>query len=141
MAPTLGSEIKMLSNLIEKNLNQSLPINHLTGTQTAVLMKVADSPMPMTQKQLETSLKLSHPTTRGIVKRLESQGYLLSVQSAADRRQMELHLTAAGQKLLDEHLDDLQKQLQKVEQQLTQAIAPADLAIFKTVLHQMINNF
>ncbi len=141
MAPTLGSEIKMLSNLIEKNLNQSLPINHLTGTQTAVLMKVADSPMPMTQKQLETSLKLSHPTTRGIVKRLESQGYLLSVQSAADRRQMELHLTAAGQKLLNEHLDDLQKQLQKVEQQLTQAIAPADLAIFKTVLHQMINNF
>lgn len=141
MTPTLGSEIKMLSNLIEKNLNQSLPINHLTGTQTAVLMKVADSPMPMTQKQLETILKLSHPTTRGIVKRLESQGYLLSVQSAADRRQMELHLTAAGQKLLDEHFDDLQNQLQKVEQQLTQHIAPADLTIFKTVLHQMIDNF
>lgn len=101
---SLGQQLKILNILFEKEMNNGLKQLgiSLTGTQTAVLMQVASrDPQQLTQKEVETTLRLSHPTTRGIVKRLVATGSITTIPDATDRRQIILQLTTAGATFLE----------------------------------------
>lgn len=95
---SLAQQLKMLNIMIEKEMNhdlRALGIN-LTGTQVAVLMQLHQNPkQTITQKQIEVALKLSHPTTRGIVKRLVATGLITTTPAPQDQRQVALLLTPA----------------------------------------------
>lgn len=43
----------------------------MTFTQTMIMMQLFEAQRPLIQKQVEERLRISHATTRGIIKRLE----------------------------------------------------------------------
>lgn len=138
---SLGQQLKVLTILVEKSLNNGLKqlgLN-LTGTQVGVLSLVQQR-APITQKQIELTLKLSHPTTRGIVKRLVATGLVQTSPQVADQRQIVLTLTTTGQKLMATHAEQLQAQVAQVETQLLTNLTTADQAVLRRLLTQMIQN-
>ena len=139
----LGRRIKMLSILADKKLNNnldSLGIG-LTSNQVAVMMVLHEKQHDeVTQKQIETFLRLSHPTTRGIIKRLDSGGLITTSVSSGDRRQVVLSLTKLGQDFLDKNINRIQDQLGAIEKQLTNGISSSEQELFQEILVKMIKN-
>jgi DNA-binding MarR family transcriptional regulator len=139
----LGRRIKMLSVLADKRLNNnldSLGIG-LTSNQVAVMMALHEKQHDeVTQKQIETFLRLSHPTTRGIIKRLDSNGLITTAVSPGDRRQVVLSLTKLGQDFLEKNINRIEDQLDGVEKQLTTGISSSEQELFQTILVKMIKN-
>ncbi|WP_267201889.1 MarR family winged helix-turn-helix transcriptional regulator [Limosilactobacillus kribbianus] len=139
----LGRQIKLLNISIEKQLNAkltSLGIT-LTGNQVLVLMYVFDhQDQLVTQKEIEIKFEISHPTIRGIVRRLVAADLLATTTSSQDKRQVLLSLTPRGQQFLEENLTDLQKPVQQLNATLTAQISQPDLAVFERVLKQMQAN-
>ncbi|MBZ3776891.1 MarR family transcriptional regulator [Lentilactobacillus otakiensis] len=139
----LGRYIKMLSILTDKNLNNHLNASGigLTSNQVAVIMTLYEKQNEeVTQKQIESLLRLSHPTTRGIIKRLASSRFIKTTFSSGDRRQVVLSLTKLGKDLFEKNMDRIQAQLDAVESQLTSGINAQELALFQKTLFKMIQN-
>lgn len=141
--PKLSQELKILEILIEKELGAHLKAQgiSLTGTQLAVLEMVgARDGAPLLQKEIERQLRLSHPTTRGIVKRLIANDLLVATAPATDRRQVALYLTEAGHQLLVQHQAGLDAATNEVEARLLQGLTPEEVATLQKALPAMINN-
>lgn len=140
----IGPKIKVLNTLVEKELNNTLaPLSPtLTGTQVAVLMTLAERPVgTVTQKQMETLLHLSHPTTRGVIKRLAGMNLLYTTKSAVDQRQVVLQLTATGRQFVATNQGRINQATQKVERQLTSRLSPAEQEQFRQLLQKMTASF
>ncbi|WP_137626430.1 MarR family winged helix-turn-helix transcriptional regulator [Lactiplantibacillus pingfangensis] len=138
---SLGQQLKVLNILVEKAMNNGLKQLglSLTGTQVAVLSLVQQR-APITQKQVEVALKLSHPTTRGIVKRLVATGLVQTTSQAADQRQIVLRLTATGQDLMKTNFEQLKAQVAGVESQMVNGLSTAEQATLQQLLMRMIQN-
>lgn len=138
---SLGQQLKVLNILVEKAMNNGLKQLglSLTGTQVAVLSLVQQR-APITQKQVEVALKLSHPTTRGIVKRLVATGLIQTTSQAADQRQIVLRLTATGQDLMKTNFEQLKAQVVGVESQMVNGLSTAEQATLQQLLMRMIQN-
>lgn len=138
---SLGQQLKVLNILVEKAMNNGLKQLglSLTGTQVAVLSLVQQR-APITQKQVEVALKLSHPTTRGIVKRLVATGLVQTTAQAADQRQIVLRLTATGQDLMKTNFEQLKAQVAGVESQMVNGLSTAEQATLQQLLMRMIQN-
>lgn len=138
---SLGQQLKVLNILVEKAMNNGLKQLglSLTGTQVAVLSLVQQR-APITQKQVEVALKLSHPTTRGIVKRLVATGLVQTTSQAADQRQIVLRLTATGQDLMKTNFEQLKAQVAGVESQMVNGLSTTEQATLQQLLMRMIQN-
>lgn len=138
---SLGQQLKVLNILVEKAMNNGLKQLglSLTGTQVAVLSLVQQR-APITQKQVEVALKLSHPTTRGIVKRLVATGLIQTTSQAADQRQIVLRLTATGQDLMKTNFEQLKAQVAAVESQMVNGLSTTEQATLQQLLMRMIQN-
>lgn len=104
----LGQQLKVLNILFEKDMNNGLKQLGitLTGTQTAVLMQLADRhPQQLTQKEVETTLRLSHPTTRGIVKRLAATGLIDLPTKQGHNKQRQHFANVRRQQILQRFLN------------------------------------
>ena len=82
-------------------LHQVLAKRHgLTTPQIAVMREVSDATkLPVSQIAARTCL--SHATVSGILDRLERGGYIERVRDHADRRCVNVQLTAAGRREMD----------------------------------------
>lgn len=137
----LGQQLKVLNILFEKDMNNGLKQLGitLTGTQTAVLMQLADRhPQQLTQKEVETTLRLSHPTTRGIVKRLAATGLISTTPAADDRRQIVLLLTDKGAAFLNENTARIQSQVTHSEAKLTSQLSTEEKQTLSQLFNKMI---
>lgn len=138
---SLAQQLKMLNIAIEKEMNgglKALDIS-LTGTQVAVLAQVyANTGAALTQKQIETSLRLSHPTTRGIVKRLVATGLLQTTPGQTDQRQVTLSLTSQGRTFMTEHFQQIQQQVTRTERKLVQNLSAADQQALQRMVTTML---
>ena len=138
---TLAQQLKMLNLAVEKEMNNGLKALDisLTGTQVAVLMQLyLNTDQPLTQKQVEIALKLSHPTTRGIIKRLVAPGLLQTTPAADDQRQIELRLTPAGTWFMKNHADQIQAQVTQTEDKLVSNMSAADQATLQRLLTTLL---
>ena len=98
----IGPQIKTLSILIEKKMNAQLVANgiNLTGNQISILAFLYDHQKTVTQKEIELKFKISHPTVRGIIRRLVALNVVETTTSDQDRRQILLMLSTQGQKFI-----------------------------------------
>ena len=82
----IGPQIKTLSILIEKKMNAQLVANgiNLTGTQISILAFLYDHQKTVTQKEIELKFKISHPTVRGIIRRLVALNLVETTTSDQD---------------------------------------------------------
>jgi len=96
----IGFMLKVLNGVLERRFNQELQKDGLTVSQMHVLGYLhRNEKKTVTQKDIEDYLEVSHPTTVGILKRLEAKGFV-STSMQKDRRFMKIVcLTEKGEKL------------------------------------------
>lgn len=140
----IGPKIKMLNTLVEKELNNTLANldNPLTGTQITVLMTINDAhEQIITQKKMEEALKLSHPTTRGIVKRLVAMNLISTSKLADDQRQVTLHMTNLGTQIIEKNRTKINESVKNVESKITTSLSQEEQKQFLEMLTKIISNF
>ncbi|MFC6179973.1 MarR family winged helix-turn-helix transcriptional regulator [Lactiplantibacillus daowaiensis] len=140
----IGPRIKMLNTLVEKELNNTLANldTPLTGTQMTVLMTINDTQdSVITQKNMESILRLSHPTTRGVIKRLVAMNLISTSKMPNDQRQVVLNMTSQGVDLVKVNRDKINKSVQAVEARIVAGLSTKNQQEFLKVLNKMINNF
>jgi DNA-binding MarR family transcriptional regulator len=143
MSEIIGPKIKMLNVLIEKDLNNFIRDfnENLTGQQFAILVELYNSTRPyLTQKEIETEFRLSHPTTRGIIKRLQKLDFVTSEQMASDRRQVLISLSDNGQKFMDNNFDKMFNNIKLEETRMTKGISDEEQRLFVEIIEKMISN-
>lgn len=118
-------------------LNRKVLNTPLSWTEGRILLEISFN-NDKTPIEVATNLDLDKSYTSRILKRFETKGLLSKSPSATDSRSVELHLTADGQKLvndLDERSDqqiiDLLKDLDDTQQkQFYQAMTTLDELLF-----------
>ncbi|BDR60030.1 MarR family winged helix-turn-helix transcriptional regulator [Lactobacillus xylocopicola] len=142
----LGPLIKIANTLIEKELNnriaRAITDYNLTGPQITMMVYLYEAHgKTITQKELADKFVLSHPTIRSVVRRLEKASLLSAERMPADRRQIKLSLTTAGNSFIATHLAVIYGIMNEVNRQIVQGLSPADLERITKILQQIIKNF
>jgi MarR family transcriptional regulator, repressor for mepA len=93
----IGFLVKLIHDRIEKNANKDLSPFDLTLSQGRVLGYLQERTGQVTsQKDIEAYLGVTHPTTAGILRRLESKGLIATEFDGDDRRVKNVHPTPQG---------------------------------------------
>lgn len=82
----IGYYIKNISDALNKRTNDALKDIDLTASQHRVLLYIIKN-KKVTQKEIEMHFKISHPTTVGIIKRLEKKNFIKTATAKEDKRQ------------------------------------------------------
>lgn len=107
--------VKIANTLLEKQMNESVRgiFPELTGPQFVIVYYLYEHDgLEVTQKAVSDRFRLSHPTVRGIVKRLVKAGWIIAEPQADDRRQMVLILTDRARADLTSHRTEVRHALQ-----------------------------
>lgn len=97
--------INLESKKIQKEYGVSIP-------QVLCLNYLHDSPnYQATQGEIKKFLNLNSSTVSGIIQRLEKKGYLARLPKSGDKRVVNIALTSAGDRLLDQIPSLLHEQL------------------------------
>ncbi|WEV41758.1 MarR family transcriptional regulator [Bifidobacterium sp. ESL0682] len=145
-ADKLGPLIKVANTLIEKELNNRVASMFegysLTGPQITLMVYLHDARgRVVTQREIADRFVLSHPTIRGIVKRLESAGLIKTSQLESDRRQILLELTAEGQRLINAHIDDIHGVMKQINGKITDGLGSVEQKRLIAAFKRIIANF
>lgn len=145
-ADSLGPLIKVANTLIEKELNNRVASMFegysLTGPQITLMVYLHDAHgHAVTQREIADRFVLSHPTIRGIVKRLESAGLIKTSQLESDRRQILLELSDAGQRLMDRRADDIHAVMGQINARITDGLKGSEQKMLVSTLKRIIANF
>ncbi|WEV72682.1 MarR family transcriptional regulator [Bifidobacterium sp. ESL0790] len=145
-ADSLGPLIKVANTLIEKELNNRVASMFegysLTGPQITLMVYLHDAHgHAVTQREIADRFVLSHPTIRGIVKRLESAGLIETSQLESDRRQILLELTAEGLRLMDAHIEDIHAAMERINARITDGFGVAEQKKLVAALKRIVTNF
>lgn len=139
----VGVNMKILNTLIEKQMNQDINqiIVGLTNTQMLTLSYLlANEDRPVLQKEIESHFKLSHPTTRGIIKRLSERGLVIVTSLEDDRRQMTIRLTNNGSKLTKENYELIHQKCDELEKRIFNGVSTEQQKLFKDIMKKLIHN-
>lgn len=98
-----GFLIKQIDSALNKRANANLKHVGVTLTQVAALEAIYSQPGCQVEfKQLEKLLRVSQPTTVGIISRLRDKGLLETFYSEESPNAKVASLTAAGKAICDE---------------------------------------
>ncbi|MGL6206151.1 MAG: MarR family winged helix-turn-helix transcriptional regulator, partial [Lactobacillus panisapium] len=95
----------------------------------------------ITQKEIADTFVLSHPTIRGIVKRLEDNNLISTSHLKNDQRQIVLTLSAKGFALLDDNITAIHEIMDKVNKRIVAGLSDADVKQLGHILNVIIGNF
>ena len=80
----------------------------LTAAQSRVVMYLeACGGGPLSQKEIEQYLNVTHTTAKGLLQRLEEKGYVRTAFDSKDGRVKNAYLTEAARKCRDELMDHI----------------------------------
>lgn len=105
---------KTISDKMRARSDNMLRSADLSFSQLYTLIILDSKSGLMTQKEIETSLQVSHNATLGLVSRLEKKGYVVSYTDKQDKRQKNVKLTLTGKGKVDLVLSDKQNDFLKV---------------------------
>ncbi|SDR48963.1 DNA-binding transcriptional regulator, MarR family [Rhizobiales bacterium GAS191] len=91
----------------------------------------------LSQRELSDQVGMMAPTTAVALDRMEREGLVLRVRSTADRRVVNVHLTARGKDLRVELLP----LAAEVNEIACRNVRPKELALFRATLDRLIGNF
>lgn len=130
----LGYYIKHLNRKMKCRGDESLKKYNLTISQLHVLFVLFTNGGELSQKDLEQILQVSHPTTVGLVQRLEKKGYLKTMLSSKDKRNKIVKITAKA-KTLDKQL---QKDRIENEKRLLKNLTEKEIKQLKELLGKVL---
>lgn len=104
----IGFLLKKIDEKLEKHLNANLNSLGITFVQLRVLIFVNESEnQQRTQKEIENFLEVSHPTTNGIIKRLEEKDFLKTEMTLKNGRMSKnVGITKKGKEICKENAAD-----------------------------------
>ncbi|AWM74260.1 DNA-binding transcriptional regulator, MarR family [Lactobacillus apis] len=142
----IGPKIKAANTLIEKQLNnqfgEMFKDYSLTGAQISLMVFLYDAKdRTVTQKEIADMFVLSHPTIRGIVRRLEENGLIYTAHLETDQRQIVLQLSDKGFALVDKNINKIHAILDNTNEQITQGSSVVEVEQFEAFLDQIIEGF
>ncbi len=86
----LGKRLILLNRAVVKKIDERAKKMDLTATQLRVLGEIsrltALGRQEITQRDLENSFAVAHPTMTGVIKRLEKKGFVRCTEGKNDRR-------------------------------------------------------
>ena len=142
----IGPKIKIANTLIEKELNKQFAEifrdYSLTGAQISLMIYLYESkPRQITQKEVADAFVLSHPTIRGIVKRLEANKLIATSRLENDQRQIVLKLSDKGFNLIDKNIVKIRSIMTNVNTRITKGLSDREISELEQVLSKISANF
>lgn len=89
----VGPLFKVIHERMQAAADADLKAQGLTFAQSQVIVYLIEHGNRALQKEIETSLGVSHPTVSGLVGRLEKSGFVRTWTDAEDRRNKVVELT------------------------------------------------
>ncbi|VDG20264.1 MarR family winged helix-turn-helix transcriptional regulator [Lactiplantibacillus mudanjiangensis] len=139
----LAQQLKQLAGIVQRQLSTGLKELEipLIGNQIAILVQLAQFPAAtITQKQLERTFQLSHPTMRGLIQSLVKLHFIETQPMAQDQRQIALVLTPAGIAFLVDHADKLRGLVDDTEDQLAATLRPDEQQQLKHLMALLLES-
>ena len=142
----IGPKIKIANTLIEKELNKEFGEifrdYSLTGAQISLMIYLYDSKeRKITQKEVADIFVLSHPTIRGIVKRLEANKLIVTSRLENDQRQIVLELSNEGFNLIDKNIFKIRTIMTNINTRITNGLSKQEISELEQVLNKISANF
>ena len=142
----IGPKIKIANTLIEKELNKQFAEifrdYSLTGAQISLMIYLYESKArQITQKEVADAFVLSHPTIRGIVKRLEANKLIATSRLENDQRQIVLKLSDKGFNLIDKNIVKIRSIMTNVNTRITKGLSDREISELEQVLSKISDNF
>ena len=142
----IGPKIKIANTLIEKELNKQFAEifkdYSLTGAQISLMIYLYESKArQITQKEVADAFVLSHPTIRGIVKRLEANKLIVTSRLENDQRQIVLELSNEGFNLIDKNIFKIQTIMTNINKRITKDLSKQEISELEQVLNKISANF
>lgn len=97
----IGHLFKLISDRLRTAADADLQKHDLTFVQARVLRFVNDSGGEATQKEIEQSLGVSHPTVVGLISRLREKGFVECSVSPEDKRNRIVRITPKVQQTME----------------------------------------
>ena len=127
--------MKTISEEMQRRNDSFLKDFDLTFSQGRVLKIVYGESGKVTQKDIEDILFVSHPATRGIIKRLEEKGYIFTATDKEDKRHKVLFITEDGKAKVEAIESSVSKEKTPFDD-----IDDGDREDFKRILRKIIAN-
>lgn len=135
--------IKIANTLLEKQMNELISdiFPELTGPQFVIVYYLYEHRgQNIRQKDIADRFYLSHPTVRGMVKRLTESGWLAGSSKADDRRQVLLNLTDKAVQCLDREEGRILQALDTTTSMATKGFSDQDQKTLVSLLGRVITN-
>ena len=136
----IGIEIRVLANLIGRCLNEvgfNDEQNSLTGPQGLVLGYLYDhQDHDIFQKDIEATFNVRRSSAPGLLKSLETNGFIERVSVAYDARLKKIILTEKAY----EFKESLEKCIQKMEAILVKDLEPREIEDLIRIMNKIKNN-
>lgn len=139
----IGSKIKILSILVNKDLDKKLKqfSPKLSGTQTITLLYLFEhQDQTVLQTDLAKFLYVSHPTARGIIKRLMKLKLIVVYPLSSDKRQMKIQLSNEGKEFMSSFDPKMNEIFEQENQLICKGLNRKDIKKFHEILDLSINN-
>lgn len=117
-------------------MSEALAQMDLTAAQGHIMGFLSHQPTPPCALDIAEAFQLSHPTVSGLLKRLESKGFIEFRPDEQDRRCKRIHVLPKG------HLVDqlISENIHSIEQRIVQGFTPEEQEQFITYLDRAIAN-
>lgn len=136
MNKDIGMLLKQINDKLKITADNSLKESGLTISQTRVMQIIHEKGGEITQKEIEASLQVSHPTVVGIVSRLEKNGYLSCRVDECDRRNKIVSVTDKARQIAKIMYDGREN----VEKRLLKGLSDKEVSELRRMLEILYNN-
>lgn len=139
MTKTIGHEVKIMSNLIKRKINENpLEFDDLTGMQAWMLKFIHEQPenKNVFQKDIEKEFQIRRSTATGILQLLEKNGYIIREVVAEDARLKKITLTKKA--ILAQ--DELSRKVEKIDKLIETGLSKEEIETFFNVAEKIKNN-
>ncbi len=134
--PHTGYLIKQIADKLRAQADADLAQHHLTMAQSRVLSYLSRSGGTAAQKDIGEFLGVAHPTTVGVIARLEQNGFVTCAQSAADKRNKQVRLTARARSIVQA----ISQTIEQTEARMLRSLSPGEIAALRRMLHTIHQN-
>lgn len=133
----IHENLRQISNLIKKHVNQNFEELGLTFSQSGILMYILlNKNNNINQRDIENEFKLSNPTVNGILNRLENKGLVRRVIDDTDKRVKHIIPLKKSEKFME----IVKQKRENLENNMIKNINNDELITFNLVLEKMIKN-
>lgn len=136
MREDVGYLLKQLNDRLRVQADCSFKECDLTFSQVRVLEVLRKNGGQASQKTIEETLGVAHPTVVGIVSRLEKNGFVSCHMDQADRRSK---IVCETEKALENHRKH-RRAMQKTEERLLAGFSEEEIRELKRMLRHLYQN-